>query len=164
MNVAIATRPVGAKPTRSRSPRRWRVLIVDDIAENCCLLGICCDRLGISHAAVGTGKEAVAAAETGRFDVILMDIFMPGMDGMAATRAIRALPGLAAAMPIIAVTTATEPAKLSHYIECGMTDVVPKPVSASRLAQALSAALGEVRRARRRCGKRVDAEDTELAS
>ena len=118
-----------------------RILIVDDLAENRTMLGLCCDRFGLLHEAVDSGREAVEAARSGRFDAILMDIFMPGMDGMAATDRIRALAGRPGSVPIIAVTTAADPGVVLRYLACGMTDVVAKPINASRLAEALSAAL-----------------------
>jgi CheY-like chemotaxis protein len=123
-----------------------RVLIVDDLAENRVMLGLCCDRFGLLHEAVDSGREAVEAARSGRFDAILMDIFMPGMDGMAATHSIRALSGRPASVPIIAVTTAADPGIILRYLACGMTDVVAKPINASRLAEALSAVLSPARR------------------
>ena len=132
-----------ANPALPEFPPRARVLILDDLVENRLLLGLCCDQFGLIHECVENGREAVEAAESGRFDVVLMDIFMPRMDGMAATRAIRALPGPIAAVPIIAVTPAAAPGEVVRYLACGMTDVVPKPVVAARLAQALSAALAQ---------------------
>ncbi len=74
---------------------------------------------------------------------------MPGMDGVAATRAIRALPGEAAAVPIIAVTTASEPMDVLHYRACGITDVVSKPINVARLMASLESAVAEARRQRR---------------
>jgi CheY-like chemotaxis protein len=122
------------------------VLIVDDIPENRMLLAMFCEQFGIAHDCVEGGREAVAAASSGRFDAILMDIFMPRMDGMIATRAIRALAEPAASIPIIAVTTAAEPGEVLRYLDCGMNDVVAKPIIASRLMEALSSALAERRR------------------
>jgi CheY-like chemotaxis protein len=119
------------------------VLIVDDLPENRLMLGLCCDQFALEHECVENGREAVEAAQSGRFDVVLMDIFMPRMDGIAATRAIRALPGPVSAVPIIAVTPAAAPGEVIRYLACGMTDVVPKPVQSSRLAEALSAALAD---------------------
>jgi CheY-like chemotaxis protein len=120
------------------------VLIVDDLPENRLTLGLCCEQFGLFHECVENGREAVEAAQSGRFDVILMDIFMPRMDGMAATRAIRALSGPIAAIPIVAVTPAAAPGEVLRYLACGMTDVVPKPISLARLAEALSAAFAQV--------------------
>jgi len=66
---------------------------------------------------------------------------MPRMDGMAATRAIRALPGPPAEVPIIAVTTAAAPGEVLRYLSVGMNDVVAKPVIRERLAEAIATAL-----------------------
>lgn len=140
---------VPASSSRRTAARRVRVLIVDDIAENRAVLGICCDQFGVSFEAVASGREAVEAARSGRFDLVFMDILMPGMDGVAATRAIRALPGEAAAVPIIAVTTASEPMDVLHYRACGITDVVSKPINVARLMASLESAVAEARRQRR---------------
>ena len=137
-------------------PRGARVLIVDDVPENRLLLGLRCDVFGLAHESVENGRLAVEAARSGRFDVILMDIFMPGMDGMAATLAIRALDGPIGAMPIIAVTTATGPGEVLRYKACGMSDVVAKPIVAMRLAEALREAFDQIKR-ERRVGRRQPA-------
>ncbi|HEX4095472.1 MAG TPA: response regulator [Caulobacteraceae bacterium] len=130
------------------------VLIVDDIAENRLVLGICCEQFGLRYEAVASGQEAVECARSGRFDLILMDILMPGMDGVAATVAIRTLPGPAGAVPIIAVTTAADRIDVLHYRACGVTDVVPKPIDVARLMGSVSTALARSRRLRR--GHRQD--------
>jgi CheY-like chemotaxis protein len=122
-------------------PPRARVLIVDDLLENRLMLGICCDQFGLANECVENGLEAVEAVQSGRFDAVLMDIFMPRMDGVAATRAIRALPAPMCVTPIIAVTPAAPPGMVASYLASGMTDVVPKPINPSRLAEALSTAL-----------------------
>jgi CheY-like chemotaxis protein len=124
-----------------RPPERTRVLIVDDLPQNRLLLGLLCEQLGLQHEPAENGYEAVDGACSGRFDLVLMDILMPKMDGMAATRAIRALPGPAAEVPIIAVTTAAAPGEVLRYLSVGMNDVVAKPVNRERLAEAIATAL-----------------------
>jgi CheY-like chemotaxis protein len=128
------------------------VLIVDDLPQNCLLLGLYCERMGLPHESAVNGYEAVEAVRSGRFDLVLMDILMPRMDGMTATRTIRALPAPLCDIPIIAVSTAASPGEAAIYLDCGMTDVVAKPVVAARLAEAVSAALSPPRasRAKRR--------------
>jgi two-component system, sensor histidine kinase len=145
---------LSAAPAGPTFPPRARVLIVDDLLENRLMLGICCDQFGLSHECVENGLEAVEAVQSGRFDVVLMDIFMPRMDGLAATSAIRALPGPNCAVPIIAVTPAAPPGMITRYLAVGMTDVVPKPIIPSRLAEALSAALAQPRATSSRVGAR----------
>ena len=120
---------------------RTRVLVVDDVPQNRVLLGVLCDQFGFTHEPAENGHEAVEAARSGRFDVILMDILMPRMDGMAATRAIRALGGPVGETPIIAVTTAAAPGEVLRYLSVGMNDVVAKPVSREKLAEAIQTVL-----------------------
>ena len=143
-----ASAPAPAIPLHPEFLQRVRVLIVDDLAENRMMLGLCCDRFGLVHECVENGLQAVEAAQSGRFDVILMDTFMLRMDGMTATRAIRALAGPVANVPIIAVSPAATPGEVSVYLSCGMNDVVSRPVDPTRLLAALSAALATVGRDR----------------
>ena len=141
--------PIAGPGERRATPRKIRVLIVDDIAENRAVLGVCCEQFGVAFEAVASGREAVEQARSGRFDLVFMDILMPGMDGVAATRAIRALPDESAQVPIIAVTTAAEPMDLLHYRAAGITDVVPKPINVARLMAALESAVAAARKHRR---------------
>jgi two-component system, sensor histidine kinase len=126
---------------QERVPERIRVLIVDDVPQNRMLLGLYCEQLGFQHEPAENGYEALDAARSGRFDLILMDILMPRMDGMAATRAIRALGGAVSEIPIVAVTTAAAPGEVLRYLSVGMTDVVAKPVERGRLAEAIAGGL-----------------------
>ena len=144
-----APSPASGQGARQALTRKIRVLIVDDIAENRAVLGVCCEQFGVSYEAVDSGRGAVDCVRSGRFDLVFMDILMPGMDGVDATRAIRALPGEAAFVPIIAVTTAAEPRDVLHYRACGVTDVVSKPIDVSRLMEAMRTAVAEARRMRR---------------
>jgi CheY-like chemotaxis protein len=89
---------------------------------------------------VGDGAEALAQVQAAAYDVVLMDIQMPGMDGEAATRAIRALPGPLGRIPIVAMTANVMPEQRSSYLAAGMDAVVAKPVD----AQALQAALRQL--------------------
>ena len=101
-----------------------------------------CEMFDCTSEQVVDGVEAVEAARSGRFDLILMDIKMPRMDGVAATRAIRELPGRAGAAPIVALTANADPADVATYLAAGMQDVVEKPIKPERLAIVLSALLG----------------------
>lgn len=140
--VRLASAQAGAaERTPEQASERTRVLIVDDVPQNRMLLGVLCDQFGFHHEPAENGYEALDGAQSGRFDVILMDILMPRMDGIAATRAIRALPGPIADIPIIAVTTAAAPGEVLRYLSCGMNGVVAKPVNRERLAEAIATAL-----------------------
>ncbi len=123
------------------SARPAHILIVDDNATNRMVAEALCEMFDCTSEQVTDGVEAVEAARTGRFDLILMDIKMPRMDGVAATRAIRELPGPAGSAPIVALTANAGPEDVAVYLAAGMQDVVEKPIKPERLAVVLSALL-----------------------
>ena len=117
------------------------ILVVDDNATNRMVAEALCEMFDCTSECAEDGVEAVEAARTGRFDLILMDIRMPRMDGVEAARAIRAMPGPAGIVPIIALTANADPEDAKTYIESGMHSVVEKPIKPERLLQAINAAL-----------------------
>jgi len=123
--------------------RSAHLLIVDDNATNRMVAEALCEMFDCTSEQVADGVEAVEAAKSGRFDLILMDIKMPRMDGVTATRAIRELPGRNGAVPIVALTANADPTDVATYIAAGMQDVVEKPIKPERLAVVLSALLGD---------------------
>jgi two-component system, sensor histidine kinase len=132
-----------AKPLAAPTPHETlHVLVVDDNAANRFLAGRLLDLFGCTHEMAGNGQEAVEAASTRPFDIILMDIKMPVMDGMAATRAIRALPGAAGMVPVLALTANADPRDEALYRAAGMTGVAQKPIQPDALLDAIRRALG----------------------
>jgi CheY-like chemotaxis protein len=123
--------------------RSAHVLVVDDNATNRMVAQALCEMFDCTCESANDGAEAVEIAKGGRFDLILMDIKMPVMDGVAATRAIRALGGPASQVPIIALTANAEPEEAEGYLSAGMNGVVEKPMKPEHLLAALQAALGE---------------------
>ena len=119
------------------------VLVVDDNATNRMVAEGLCEMFDCTSECVEDGVEAVEAARSGRFDQILMDIKMPRMDGVAATKAIRSLPTPISQVPIIALTANADPEDAKAYIACGMCSVVEKPIKPERLLAAMNAALEE---------------------
>ncbi len=117
------------------------ILVVDDNATNRMVAEALCEMFDCTSECAEDGVEAVEAARTGRFDLILMDIRMPRMDGVEAAKAIRAMPGPAGVVPIIALTANADPEDAKTYIESGMHSVVEKPIKPERLLQAINAAL-----------------------
>jgi CheY-like chemotaxis protein len=83
----------------------------------------------------------VTAAATGRFDLILMDVKMPGMDGVEATRLIRSGSGAGSRLPILAVTANADPTDAAFYRASGMNGVVEKPLKPECLFAAMSGVL-----------------------
>jgi len=97
------------------------------------------ERFGHRVELVGDGRAAVEAIAAGRrFDVVLMDLFMPNMDGIAATRAIRALPDGRRDVPIVALTASPLRADIDAALAAGMRAAIAKPLDAARLAGLLA--------------------------
>ena len=138
--------PVASEtPVQEPQPaeRSAHILVVDDNATNRMVAQALCEMFDCTSESANDGAEAVEAARAGRYDLILMDIKMPVMDGVAATRAIRALGGPAGLVPIIALTANAEPEDAEGYLAAGMNGVVEKPMKPEHLLAALQAALGE---------------------
>ena len=87
---------------------------------------------------VDSGEAAVKAAERGGYDAVLMDVVLAGYDGIAATRAIRALPGEAGQVPVIGISGRGESGSEEAARAAGMNFYFAKPVSPGKLAQALA--------------------------
>ncbi len=102
-----------------------------------------CEILGYTSECVEDGTQAVEAASSGRFDLVLMDIQMPGMDGVRATREIRTLRSNASRVPIIALTANADPSDAAFYRRSGMNGVVAKPINPQQLFEAIRAVLAE---------------------
>jgi TMAO reductase system sensor TorS len=89
------------------------------------------------------GEEAVAAVASGKaYDLVLMDMHMPVLDGIGATLRIRALPAPAGAVPIIAATAGAMAEEVQRCLDAGMNDYVPKPINPEQLIQAILRTLG----------------------
>ncbi len=117
------------------------ILIVDDNATNRVVAQALCEMFGCSSETAEDGVEALDAVQERRFDLILMDIKMPRMDGVQATQAIRALAGPARDIPIVALTANADPDDAKKYLAIGMAAVVEKPIKPERLRMAMNLAL-----------------------
>ena len=126
---------------RSGASAGLHVLVVDDNATNRMVAEGLCEMFDCTSECAEDGVEAVEAVRSGRFDLILMDIKMPRMDGVEATRVIRSLPAPIGQTPIIALTANADPEDAKIYIACGMSSVVEKPIKPDRLLSAMNAAL-----------------------
>jgi CheY-like chemotaxis protein len=107
-----------------------RVLLAEDNEINILLVRTILDQVGFSVRCVTNGREAVEAARNEAFDLILMDVQMPVMDGLEATRRIRALGGPVAQTPIVAMTANAMRRDREACLAAGMDDFISKPIDA----------------------------------
>jgi signal transduction histidine kinase/CheY-like chemotaxis protein len=127
---------VQAEPVEAKAPgAAGHVLIADDNAVNALLATRALTAAGFRVDCAATGAEALERAGETLYAVIFMDIRMPVMDGLEATRRIRRLGGAAAATPIIALTADIDPALEDRARAAGVTAMAAKPIDPPRLRQ-----------------------------
>lgn len=114
-----------------------RVLLVEDSVTNQLIAKTFIESFGCQVDIAGDGYDALMSVQNNYYDVVLMDIAMPRMDGMEATRKIRALPTPSAQIPICAVTSYALDEDFSKFISCGMNNVITKPVQRYSLHRAI---------------------------
>ncbi|MES1147753.1 MAG: response regulator, partial [Bradyrhizobium guangdongense] len=124
--------------------RPLRVLVAEDDTVNRMVVSKMLGEFDVDLRVVTDGVEAVQAAADGDYDVVLMDVRMPDMDGHAATRVIRAQGGRFAALPIIALTANAFPEDVKICRAAGMSDFLAKPLRKPALVAALLRALNHV--------------------
>jgi signal transduction histidine kinase/ActR/RegA family two-component response regulator len=126
--------------------RQVRVLAAEDNPVNQMVLRALLGQIGLEPTIVANGVEAVAAWEAGDWDLILMDVQMPLMDGLSAAQAIRAREAELGreAVPIIAVTANAMIHQVASYRAAGMTEVISKPIDVEALFSAMIAAIARV--------------------
>jgi two-component system, sensor histidine kinase and response regulator len=122
----VPLRPAG--PTPEAPMPALRVLLAEDNRINQVLAVSLLERAGHRVDAVANGIEAVAAVGKIPYDVVLMDVHMPEMDGLEATAAIRRLGGAHGRVPIIALTANAMPGDRERFIAAGMDDYIAKPI------------------------------------
>jgi PAS domain S-box-containing protein len=136
-------RPQEQPAAPAPADRPIRVLAAEDNAMNQLVLKTLLGQFGIEPVMVANGKEAIAAWEREPWDVILMDVQMPEMDGPSATAVIRTREMVEARprTPIVALTANAMPHHIKEYAEVGMDGFVAKPIEAGKLLAALQQAL-----------------------
>lgn len=138
-----APEAAGATPAKqivAQPARRLSVLCVEDNPYGRVILNTILTELGHRADFVGSGEEALAAQPRG-YDVILMDVTLPGIGGLDAARRVRALPGAAGATPIIGISGRSETGDEAAARAAGMNFYLRKPISPSALGEALNAVI-----------------------
>jgi two-component system, sensor histidine kinase len=139
--VAAAGAAGNAPPQRTAVPaRRLAVLCVEDNPYGRVILNTILTELGHRADFVGSGEEAVEAVKRG-YDVVLMDVTLPGIDGLEATRRIRALADAASRTPIVGISGRTDIGDEQAARAAGMDSYLRKPVSPSALSEVIAAIL-----------------------
>ena len=131
--IGRAARPAVADPLH--------VLAVDDVPTNRRLIAAMLERHGHRCDVAADAREALRMMRATPYDAVLMDVQMPAIDGIEATRMIRALPPPAGEVPVIAVTAHVLPEQRAAFLAAGVTAVIEKPVATSELLAALARAL-----------------------
>ena len=130
----------GAAPATTR-----RVLLVDDNPMNLQVAAAMLERLGLAVDSAASGEEALASLAERRYDVVLMDEQMPGMDGREATRRLREREGAAQRTPVLALTANADAGAEQRCLDAGMDAYLAKPVRRSGLRDALLRWIPELR-------------------
>jgi two-component system sensor histidine kinase/response regulator len=116
-----------------RRPAPLRILLADDNPVNCRIAVLMLEKAGHQIDVVNGGAEAIAAVQRKRYDLVLMDVQMPAVDGLEATRRIRALPIAHAGVPVIAITANALHGDDQRCFDAGMNDYITKPIDRARL-------------------------------
>ena len=138
----IAAAPAPA-PQASRPVAGARVLAAEDNPMSRLVLKALLEQVGVTLDLVEDGLQALEAARTQAFDVILMDVQMPGLDGLTAARAIRARSGPNQHTPILALSADAMPAHIRACREAGMNGHIAKPIQIDELFTSLADALAQ---------------------
>ncbi|MBK1839522.1 response regulator [Azospirillum sp. YIM B02556] len=142
--IAVPAPPTAPAAGRQEEGlRRGRILLAEDNRTNQLFASTLLRKLGYAVDVAEDGEQAVVAACRGGFDLVLMDVQMPGMDGLEAAQAIRARGDALAVLPIIALTADAMPGTRELCLRAGMSDYLTKPISRAGLLSALDPWLGE---------------------
>lgn len=135
--LPVVTARVRASEPATQPRRKLQILVADDVPANLAVARALLESAGHGVDCVTDGAEAVeavaGAAPDRRYDAILMDVMMPGMDGQEATRRIRALPGAAGRVPILAVTASAFAEDIAACRAAGMDAHLAKPIEREKL-------------------------------
>jgi CheY-like chemotaxis protein len=133
-----ARAPVISAAPASAPAAGWRILVAEDMAVNQMVARGLLEARGHRVDIAADGAEAIAKADDNDYDLILMDMQMPRMDGLQATRVIRARGGRLASVPIVAMTANAFASDQGACLDAGMNAFIAKPINAEKLHEILN--------------------------
>jgi signal transduction histidine kinase/ActR/RegA family two-component response regulator len=141
-----AAADVGLDESMLNDAARVRILAAEDNRVNQLVLKTLLNQVGLDPVMVDNGRQALEAWAAGEFDLILMDVQMPEMDGLTATRLIREQEAASRRRrtPIIALTANAMAHQVAEYVDAGMDDHIGKPIETKKLFETIGRYLGEV--------------------
>ncbi len=134
--AATGEGPLSAEATLQQRAQGGRILVVDDDALNREVAQILLEDIGLQVDVAADGVEALSLAQNGGYNLILMDVQMPNMDGLEATRKLRQIPACRD-LPILAMTANTFSADRQRCLDAGMNDFIGKPFQPQTLFETL---------------------------
>jgi signal transduction histidine kinase/CheY-like chemotaxis protein len=142
--VATASAEQQSRGAQFSAPaRRLKILCAEDNPYGRVILNTILSELGHRADFVGSGEDAVEAAARGGYDAVLMDVMLPGLDGLEAARRIRALASAASRTPIIGISGRSEPGNEAAARAAGLDAYLRKPISPSALSDAVAAVMSK---------------------
>jgi CheY-like chemotaxis protein/HPt (histidine-containing phosphotransfer) domain-containing protein len=136
--AGVEPRPLAEQPPTATAGATRRVLVVEDNPVNQLVAVGLLEALGYATETADDGAAALEVLSKGDFDLVLMDVQMPRMDGYAATRAIRAAEPLGTHLPVVAMTASAVEGERDRCLAAGMDDFLTKPVDPAALTAALN--------------------------
>jgi CheY-like chemotaxis protein len=140
----LLTSDLAKVPAEISFPHGIRVLLVEDNDVNARITEHLLHKWGLTISRVSNGQEAVELARRESFNLILMDCQMPVMDGLEATKLIRAIPGPCQEVPIVALTANVFASDQAECLASGMDAFIPKPIEVNKLATCISQLIRKV--------------------
>lgn len=133
----VVPEPGPSRPVAPQSVAGARILVVEDNAVNQLLVTKLLSRAGHKAVLAGDGETALSLLASQAFDLVLMDVQLPGMDGVMVANRMRKMPAPVCDLPVIALTANAMTGDRDRYLASGMDDYVSKPISAKELAAAI---------------------------
>jgi CheY-like chemotaxis protein/nitrogen-specific signal transduction histidine kinase len=134
----VRAMPAAPKDTRALDTLSGHVLVVEDNAPNRMLIGAYLDEFGLTYDMVESGLDALERLAAKTYDLVLMDIKMPELDGVETTKRVRKMQGHAAEVPIVALTAHAMKGDREDYLAAGLDGYISKPIRGRDLFAAIA--------------------------